>query len=431
MTVIMDDSEIRTLDQVRRVLKGAKGLRFQGRVREDKYAWLDSAIRRFNYHSLRKKHKGLLRKYMMLATGFSRPQLNRLIARNRLMGGIESFAGRRNRFHTLYTREDIELLAKVDNLHERMSGPATKALLERAYSVYGDKRYERLRHISPAHIYNLREDPVYRNKAFTIKRTKTVQVAIGVRCKPNPNGKPGYLRVDSVHQGDYNGEKGIYHINLADEATQWEIIACVPAINEAMLEEALVIALDLFPFLILNFHSDNGGEFINGLVASMLNKALIGQSKSRAGRTNDNALVEGKNGSVIRKHMGYWHIGRKHAQQVQGFYLTHFNDYLNYHRPCAFPTITVDEKGRRSRHYRTYMTPFEKFRSLPNAAAYLKPGITLADLERKAMTQTDSEAARLMQEAKDKLFKKVLTEEAWTKNVSTEPRRKISGSSLD
>jgi transposase InsO family protein len=431
MTVIMDDSGIRTLDQVRRVLKGAKGLWLKGQDRKDKYAWLGSTIRRFNYHSLEKKDKGPLRKYMMLITGFSKPQLNRLIARNQLMGRIESFAGRRNRFTARYTREDIELLAKVDNLHGRMSGPATKALLKRAYNVYGDERYERLWRISPAHIYNLRETPVYRNKALTIRKTRTVQISIGIRRKPNPDGKPGYLRVDSVHQGDYNGEKGVYHINLVDEVTQWEIILCVAAINEAMLEEALALALDLFPFVILNFHSDNGGEFINGLVADMLNKALIRQSKSRAGRTNDNALVEGKNGSVIRKHMGYWHIGRKYAPQVQGFYLSHFNDYLNYHRPCAFATITVDEKGRRTRHYRTYMTPFEKLASLPNAAAYLKPGITLSDLERKAMAQTDSEAAGLMQQAKDKLFRKVLAEEAWTKNVSTELRRKISGSSLD
>lgn len=409
MTVTMNDSEIRSLDQVKRFLKAAKGLRFKGLSRKGKYAWLDGIIKRFDYHSQRKKGKGLLRKYMMLATGFSKAQLNRLAARNLAMGSIVSFAGRRNQFAAFYTREDIELLAEVDNLNERMSGPATKALLCRAYAVYGDKRFERLSRISSAHIYNLREEPAYRSKALTVRKTKTVNVSIGVRGKPNPNGKPGYLRVDSVHQGDRNGKKGVYHINLVDEVTQWEIIICVSAINEAILEEALAMALDLFPFIILNFHSDNGGEFINGLVAEMLAKALIRQSKSRAGRTNDNALVEGKNASVIRKHIGHWHIEQKYAPHIQGFYLAHFNDYLAYHRPCAFPTVSVSGKGRRTKKYKTYMTPYERLRSLPNAHTYLKPGLTLEDLDRKAMLKTDFEAARLMQEAKAKLFRKVLT----------------------
>jgi hypothetical protein len=412
MTVTMNDSEIRSLDQVRRLLKAVKGLRFKGLSRKDKYAWLDEIIKRFDYHSLQKKDKGPLRKYMMLATGFSKPQLNRLLARNLAMGNIESFAGRRNKFATFYTREDIELLAEVDNLNERMSGPATRTLLRRAYTVYGDKRFERLNHISSAHIYNLREEAVYRNKALTVRKTKTVNVAIGIRGKPNPDGKPGYLRVDSVHQGDYNGEKGVYHINLVDEITQWEIILCVSAINEAILEEALAVALDLFPFVILNFHSDNGGEFINGLVADMLAKALIRQSKSRAGRTNDNALVEGKNASVIRKHIGHWHIEQRHAPRVQEFYLAHFNDYLAYHRPCAFPTVTISEKGRRTKRYKTYMTPYDRLKSLPNAQVYLKPEITFADLDKKAMVKSDFEAARLMQEAKAKLFRKVLTKGA-------------------
>lgn len=412
MTVTMNDSEIRSLDQVKRFLKAAKGVRFKGLARKDKYAWLDEVIRRFSYHSLQKKDKGPLRKYMMLTTGFSKPQLNRLLARNLALGNIESFAGRRNRFASIYTREDIELLAEVDNLNERMSGPATKVLLGRAYRVYGDPRFERLSRISSSHIYNLREEPIYRNKAVTVHRTKTVNVAIGVRGKPNPDGKPGYLRVDSVHQGDYNGEKGVYHINLVDEITQWEIIICVSAINEAILEEALAIALNLFPFVILNFHSDNGGEFINGLVADMLAKALVRQSKSRAGRTNDNALVEGKNASVIRKHLGHWHIEQKYAPRVQEFYMAHFNDYLAYHRPCAFPTVTVSDNGRRTKQYKTYMTPYERLKSLPDAQTYLKPEITFAELDKKAMAKTDFEAARLMQEAKDKLFRKVLTKGA-------------------
>ena len=66
--------------------------------------------------------------------------------------------------------------------------------------------------------------------------------------------------------------------------------------------------MEQFPFPILGFHSDNGSEFINHTVAKLLNKLLIEQTKSRPRHSNDNGLVERKNGAVIRKHMGFDHI---------------------------------------------------------------------------------------------------------------------------
>ncbi|MBK8870459.1 MAG: transposase family protein [Elusimicrobia bacterium] len=141
--------------------------------------------------------------------------------------------------------------------------------------------------------------------------------------------------MDTVHQGDLDRKKGAYHINLVDVVTQWEIVLCVEQIAERFLVPALEGALSMFPFRILGFHSDNGSEYINRIVASLLNKLLIEQTKSRAGRTNDNALVEGKNGSVIRKHMGYGHIAPRHARAINEFYRTHFNGYLNFHRPAV------------------------------------------------------------------------------------------------
>jgi len=316
----MNDSEAVTLEQVEKFLKAAKGWKFKGLTREGKYKWLDNAIQRFDYYALKKKEKGLLRCYMMLISGFSKPQMERLIRQKLLTGEMKTSWGLRNMFTKIYTKEDIELLAETDNLHERLSGPATKDILEREFK-FGDICYKRLSGISVSHIYNLRESPAYRFKALTVSRTKSVQVAIGKRGKPNPDGKPGHLRVDTVHQGDLDGVKGVYHINMVDEVTQWQIVACVEAISETWLEDVLEAAILMFPFLICGFHSDNGGEFINKQVAGMLGGLLIKQSKSRSGRCNDNALVEGKNGSVIRKHMGHWHIARRHADGIHQFYM--------------------------------------------------------------------------------------------------------------
>lgn len=403
----MDDSEITTVAQVEKLLAATKGLKLKCASREEKYRWLGSLLERFKFHELSRKKKGMLRRYIKQMTGISTSQLTRLISQHLLEGEIKAVLSRRNRFSAIYTKADIELLAETDNLHERLSGPATKTIL-RQEAAFGDARYKRLSGISVSHIYNLRETPAYRFKALTVSRTKSVQVAIGKRGKPNPDGKPGYIRVDTVHQGDLNGVKGVYHINMVDEVTQWEIVACVEAISEAWLKDVLEAAILMFPFLIRGFHSDNGGEFINKHVARMLGELLIKQSKSRSGRCNDNALVEGKNASVIRKHMGHWHIERRHANGIHRFYMEYFNVYLNYHRPCGYATILVDEKGKRRRKYDTYQTPYQAFTALKKPKQYLRKGVRIEDLEKIAKAHSANGYARLMQDAKDKLFREVL-----------------------
>jgi transposase InsO family protein len=207
-----------------------------------------------------------------------------------------------------------------------------------------------------------------------------------------------------VHQGDQNGAKGVFHINAVDEVTQWQIVAATERISEAWLQPVLIAMLEQFPFRILGFHSDNGSEFLNVAVAKLLGKLLIEQTKSRPRQSNDNALVETKNGAVIRKHIGYSHIRAQYAEPIQRFYKEHFNPYLNFHRPCAQPELEVDHKGRTRRIYRRYQTPLETLLSLPRPAQYLRTGFTLDTLLHTAAANSDTEAARRMQQAKRKLF---------------------------
>jgi transposase InsO family protein len=179
-------------------------------------------------------------------------------------------------------------------------------------------------------------------------------------------------------------------------------VAATEHISEAWLEPVLLALLRQFPFPIRGFHSDNGSEFVNHTVAHLLNKLLIEQTNSRPRHSNDNGLVESKNGAVVRKHMGYGYIAGQHAQAIPGFYCQHLNPYLNYHHPCAQADIEVNEKGRQRRHYRRYQTPLETLLALPQAAQYLRDGLTLASLQRIAALRSDT--AQLMQEAKQRLF---------------------------
>jgi hypothetical protein len=337
-------------------------------------------------------------------TGLSRAQVTRLIGRYHESGMVKERGYRRYRFVRRYTPADIGLLAGVDEAHETLSGPATQKILYREFHDYGDERYQRLSSISVPHIYNLRKSRVYRERKICYQKTKPVQVNIGERRRPDPQGRPGYLRIDTVHQGDRDGIKGVYHINAVDEVTQWQVVGATAQISEAWLIPVLEAMLRQFPFGLLGFHSDNGSEFINHMVAKLLNKLLAEQTKSRPRHSNDNGLVEAKNGAVIRKHMGYEHIESRHAEVIEAFYERHFNPYLNFHRPCGVPEVVTNTKGKQRRIYRWYATPWEILRQTPDMARHLRPGMTQAELERQASAESDTEAARRMQQAKQKLF---------------------------
>lgn len=400
----MNDSGIQDIAGIKRFLKGSGDLKLSGVMQDEKYSWIETVLKRFGYFKLPKKEKSLVKTYMLRITGISDAQMTRLIAEKRDHGKIGLRTGRRHCFTRTYTKADIELLAETDNLHERLSGPATKNLFQRAYEVFGDVEFIRLKDISVAHLYNLRGSKPYKLRCLIISKTRPVKVNIGKRRKPQPRGRPGYLRVDTVHQGDRDKAKGVYHINIVDEVTQWEIIGAVEGISEQFLEPLLKALLALFPFEIFGFHSDNGSEYVNDRVAGMLNKLLIEQTKSRARRTNDNALVEGKNGSIIRKQMGYAHIPCRYAAQVNAFYQDHLNEYLNFHRPCGFATTTVDKRGKEKKVYKTWQTPYERLKSLPEWNKHLKAGVTVEILQATALRQSDHDYARVMREARDKLF---------------------------
>src|SRR3989338_1975019 len=173
--------------------------------------------------------------------------------------------------------------------------------------------YIRLANISISHLYNLRESKTYQLQRHHYTKTQRSPVNLGERRKPNPENRPGFIRIDTVHQGDQDKQKGVYHINAVDEVTQFEVVCSVEKISENYLISVLEILLDKFPFVIINFHSDNGSEYINQRVVDLLNKLHINLTKSRSRHSNDNALAESKNGSVVRKHFGYVHIPQKWA----------------------------------------------------------------------------------------------------------------------
>ena len=398
----MQNLESLNLAEMTEFVEGNQAVRFTVGEKDAVYRFIESVLKVQRYRHLSKGQRGIVRSFLAKVTSRSRAQLSRLIRRWRQTRHVVGKRSRRPRFPRRYTTADVALLAAVDAAHEDLSGPAVRRILQREYKIFGNAEYARLAAISVSHLYNLRRSVLYRSHRVEVHHTQARQVSIAERRKPDPRGQPGYLRVDTVHQGNPDGQPGLFHINAVDTVTQWQVVGCVETISERHLVPVLEAMLHQFPFQIRGFHCDNGSEFLNRRVAGLLNKLLVEFTKSRPYRTTDNALVEGKNGAVIRKHIGYGPIPAQYAEAFQKFYAAHFNPYLNYHRPCGFATLEIGVRGRRRRRYshEDYRTPYEKLVSLPNWSQYLKEGITTEMLQQQALRMTDTEAALRMQNAK-------------------------------
>jgi transposase InsO family protein len=406
----MNINDLTTIEQLEQFLTGTQSIAFLvASNKKDIYRDIQRTLVRFRYPTLNKGSKGLVVRFLIKITGYSRQQITRLIKQYCVTGKIERQQRIYEGFERLYTVEDISLLASLDERHNTLSGPATKKLCERAYALFKQTQYQRLAGISVAHLYNLRKSKPYLRQRYTFEKTRPKVALIGIRKKPLANGEPGFIRIDTVHQGDQDKQKGVYHINAVDEVTQFEVVCTVEKISELYLMPAIEQLLDCFPFVIKGFHSDNGSEYINYKVAKLLSKLLIEFTKSRSRQSNDNAQVESKNGSVIRKLFGYAHIPQRWASLINEFNHKTLFPYINYHRPCFFPKTITDSKGKdkKTYPYECMMTPYDKLKSIENAINYLKPDITFEILDKVALSQNDDQAAEQLQKERSKLFKTI------------------------
>ena len=398
MDLEMDIKYIESLDQLRTFIKGSRQFTLKAKTIEDRYEIIERIVDKFDYPRLSRKEKHVVLVVLKIFTGYKHSQLHRLIEAC-LQRKLSRKKYIRVNIHRTYTGKDIELLEKTDELHYRLSAAATHEIMRRQYELFGKKEYENVSHISFSHINNLRESDRY--KAKYLHHTHARQISIGETAKPNPNNMPGSIRVDTVSQND------VFHINSIDEITQWEVVVCVPQITERYLLPALQSMLDQYPFVVFNFHSDRGSEFINRIVEYLLNKLLIHQTKSRSRHVNDNALVEGKNGSVIRKNLGFFHVNQGLVNKFNDFFKGWFNSYLNFHRPCGFITeVVTDFKGRERKIYGQYTTPYEKLKEISKEQSrnFLQKGVSFEELDRIAYNMSDNEFANLMRKYQYELF---------------------------
>ena len=393
MIVTLQTERLHTVEQIRGFLDGNGEVGFTPLNREEAYGFARRTLVRVRYGALERAGKCTVREFLGKATGLSRAQVTRLIGQYQATGRVEDRrAAKSGRpFRRVYAPADIRPLAEADEIDDQLCGPAACEVLRRQYEVFATRASSVCRGC-PHRICTTCGGRRPTARCTSVEHTRPTTVRIGESRGPDPGGKPSHVRVDTVHQGDRNGVKGVYDINLIDEVTQFEHLGAVAAIAEAFLVPVLEETLVTLPFVVVGFHADNGSEYINRQVAEMFNRLHVPTyTKSRARRSNDNALVEGKNASVVRKWLGHDHILQRFAAAVNAFARDALTPYLNYRHPCLFATEVRDRRGKVRRRYRRQdvATLYEKLKSLPDAGRFLKPDVTFADLDKIAHALSD------------------------------------------
>ena len=183
MVIMMNDSKLNSINQIKSFLSETEAVEFKKKSKKEAYCWIEETLSRFHYVILSKKEKGLIRRYLMKITGYSRAQLTRQIAQYRKTGQVRIKEYDRHRFEKKYTSKDIQLLAHTAQLHDSPNGAALKKNLERMAREYGKAEYANVSHISVSHIYNLlsedqkrqRENNGYKMQTPTRRKTRLPQ----------------------------------------------------------------------------------------------------------------------------------------------------------------------------------------------------------------------------------------------------------------
>jgi len=164
-----------------------------------------------------KAHRGLIHRYLQRVTGYSWPQLTRLIGQYLRSGRlVRRYRATTTSYARKFTPEDVVLLAELDSTHGTLPVPATRVVLGRAFHLFGQARYER---ILVAHLYNLRAKPLYQQRRVDYSNIQTQPSTIGIRRAPAPEGRPGFIRIDTFHQATMTGARGLLGQSSSDPST--------------------------------------------------------------------------------------------------------------------------------------------------------------------------------------------------------------------
>jgi hypothetical protein len=334
------------------------------------------------YSKASKKERGTILDEFVKTTGYHRQYAIAVLGgkRKRVKGPIRR--PRRALYGAAEGRALLTLWELFDGICSKRLRAAMDVELPRLYAngyvQVSPECYQKLMQISPASIDRLlvgHRPQVRKSRGFT-KPGSLLKDRIPIRTWADwDEDRPGFCEMDLVdHSGGLNipGADHAWTLCFTDVKTAWT--ECVAVRNKAQVHvfEAIQTARQRLPFSLLGVDSDNGSEFINDQLYRYCVQQEITFTRGRSGNKNDNAYVEQKNWSVVRRAVGYHRYDTPQQLDLLNRLYAVMRFYVNFFLPVA----KLKEKSRAGskvkKRYDEPQTPFARVLDRPDVCAEQK-----------------------------------------------------------
>ncbi len=273
---------------------------------------------------------------------------------------------------TIYDQAFVEVLYELWQVMRRMcSEKMVKAIPEWLRYFHSEKMTEEIRQkllsVSASSIDRCLKSFRVRRGMSTTKPGKFLKSKIPLTIHQEGIKAPGYLQGDTVaHCDDDIRGKYAHSLTMTDVFSTWtENRAVWTKDSKAVMKEFLGVEREL-PFRILGWSSDNGGEVLNHRLVNYLDTKNVRITRSRAYKKNDNAHVEQKNNTHVRKIFGYDRIDAQFLVPLMNkIYRDYWNPLQNFFTPAMKTTNKRREGGRIIKTYDEPKTPYERLMDCP------------------------------------------------------------------
>ena len=234
--------------------------------------------------------------------------------------------------------------------------------IEDEYGVFAPEIRERLLSISHSTIDRVLREFRIKEKWRGGTRQSPLKDQIPIATKAYRDDRPGHIEVDTVaHCGGIMEGRFLWSFTATDIVTGWTEVRSVWAKGMAPIIDAFSDMRGSFPFPVLSFDSDNGGEFINRAVFLFLQRERIPQTRSRAYEKNDNAHVEQKNRTHVRNYLGEMRIDNPEITEALSLVLkNHLSVLRNFFFPTRKLLSSTTMGGKTYKYYDHPITPFQR-----------------------------------------------------------------------
>jgi hypothetical protein len=278
----------------------------------------------------------------------------------------------------LYSREALGIIEKVWEQAGYPWSARLKAILllwlpaiRKRYALTRTVEAEILR-ISPRTIDRSLTGKKRERRRQLYGRTKPgtlLRRQIPIKCEHWDVKAAGHLELDTVsHSGSNSDGLFAFSLNLTDIGSTWVETRAVLGKGEVGIVQSFSEMSQVLPLRVLDIDSDNGGEFINHHLFRYCQNREIGFTRSRPYKKDDNAHIEQKNWTHVRKLIGWDRYDTPDAvAALNDLYAHELRLYMNLFQPSVKLIRTVRKGSRKVRRYDAPQTPLDRLRGLPGA----------------------------------------------------------------